>query len=693
MALNSRKSGFLSFRNILIIELILIFSIFISFLITMIAKDTKPAETSLSFDYKNLKQNYRVLRGFLDLHVETDPDQNEDREIKHKFIIDTLKLRTAAQFQGKKKYGIIEDVILNLDADHPFIIRKKSKLYLKYLYSQKKYNEFIRQCDTYPDFLDKLQLKLFLINSYIKTGNDKKAFEMFKDLFGRNELKPFLDNLPRRKVTAFLKKLDEDYWFEKLKFLAETNRYSEFLRERKYIKNPPLINLFLGEFSYKRKRYDQCRNYLKKVTDEKLAGYKIRIILKINLREDNFDRFDLELEEVKRSGDFPVYLEVLFDAATILLIKDEPELALDLFSRYIKTVENVYLVDFCIFNVLSFPIKDSRYWKGLWLAAWISYKKNDKAAAASFFEQGTDSHILSYKIASTYWLQRLGKSAPTPLHKYPFSYYYAKTARENSGQLKSLEPFIDLLNRKQGPRLHEVVTRIKLLVRYNLMDEAFEYIRWALTEQGLLNGTDKSIIKLAESILHLKRGNYAMAFIRYRDNFACYRCMRLPRFLSQISLPVKYTSLVRRYSQAHNLDSRLIYSLIREESFFQPGALSYANARGLMQLLPKTARQVASPLGINVSRGDLYRPSVNIRLGIEYLKFLLDKYEGKVHLALAAYNAGDHRVDEWLKRFGSAADDEFIEMIPFTATRAYVKNILRNYYYYKFYYDKNKKEI
>ena len=55
-------------------------------------------------------------------------------------------------------------------------------------------------------------------------------------------------------------------------------------------------------------------------------------------------------------------------------------------------------------------------------------------------------------------------------------------------------------------------------------------------------------------------------------------------------------------------------------------------------------------------------------------------------MALAAYNAGDQRVDEWLNRFGTSEDEEFIEMIPFTATRSYIKNILRNYYYYRFYY-------
>jgi soluble lytic murein transglycosylase len=105
-----------------------------------------------------------------------------------------------------------------------------------------------------------------------------------------------------------------------------------------------------------------------------------------------------------------------------------------------------------------------------------------------------------------------------------------------------------------------------------------------------------------------------------------------------------------------------------------------------MQLLYGTAREVAARQGMRIKRWDLYNPPINIRLGTDYLKRLLDKYDGKLHLALAAYNAGAHRVDAWLNSFGEVPDDEFIELIPFTETRSYVKNILRNYYYYRFYY-------
>ena len=83
---------------------------------------------------------------------------------------------------------------------------------------------------------------------------------------------------------------------------------------------------------------------------------------------------------------------------------------------------------------------------------------------------------------------------------------------------------------------------------------------------------------------------------------------------------------------------------------------------------------------------DLYRPETNIALGCRYLKNLLDRYNKQTHLALAAYNAGPERVDQWLALLGKIPPEEFIEMIPFSETRLYVKNILRNMYFYRHYY-------
>lgn len=693
------NKNFNLFHYILLLELTLIFSFAASLAALTIIKG-KPAypEETRKKSCHGLFQNYRVLKDFLNLPIKTEPIQDPRFETDNPFINDILKVKTAESYLEEKQYGPMGNIILTLDSKdrHPYIIGKKDKLYLKYLYFKKKYREFITEWEKktgdenggkhFQKWLKSLEFKLFLLGSYINTGNNNKAFAVFKELSRRNNLRRFEAYISRRTLNRFLRQLDDDYWFEKFKFLAGTNRYSEFLREKKYVRAPQLINLFYGEFEYQQKRYQQCRRYLRQVTDEKLLSYKERIILKLNIRDDNYADLFNRLDALKR--DPGIYREVLLDAASILLIKGETDLSLDLYARYIDHAEYLWLLRRVIPGLnLSLPIGDANYWKTLWMCAWIHFRENSKEKALDFFERGMASSVIPYRIASRYWYHRLKKNPSINLDNYPFTYYYIKAKQGNIDAAGSLESFIGLLNHPRGPRFKNISENLRALVHYNLLDEAVDFIRWALAaERTNLSVADRHTLMLIESIIYLRKQNFAMAFIRFRDNFACYRCVRLPRFLSRISLPVKYTELIDRYSAEFQVDRALVLSIIREESFFRPAAVSYANAHGLMQLLLRTARKVAYPHGIKVYRRDLFDPEINIRLGIEYLKFLLNKYNGKRHLALAAYNAGDHRVDEWLQYFGTAAEDEFIEMIPFTATRNYVKNILRNYYYYKFYY-------
>jgi len=105
-----------------------------------------------------------------------------------------------------------------------------------------------------------------------------------------------------------------------------------------------------------------------------------------------------------------------------------------------------------------------------------------------------------------------------------------------------------------------------------------------------------------------------------------------------------------------------------------------------MQMLPSTYAHLSGKRLTSRLRWELVQPENNIRWGTRYLRQLLNKYDNRAYLALAAYNAGDHRVDRWLRQFGAVPEEQFIEMIPFTETRNYVKNILRNRFFYAFYH-------
>lgn len=144
-----------------------------------------------------------------------------------------------------------------------------------------------------------------------------------------------------------------------------------------------------------------------------------------------------------------------------------------------------------------------------------------------------------------------------------------------------------------------------------------------------------------------------------------------------LRFPIAHLDVYRKASLATRIPVSTLLAITRQESAFQRKARSSANARGLMQLLFSTAKETAKKSGLRrPSRTDLYEPSVNIRIASEYLARLLKRYDGQRPLAFAAYNAGPHRVDAWIKERAGMPMTQWIETIPFRETRNYVKGVL-----------------
>lgn len=145
-----------------------------------------------------------------------------------------------------------------------------------------------------------------------------------------------------------------------------------------------------------------------------------------------------------------------------------------------------------------------------------------------------------------------------------------------------------------------------------------------------------------------------------------------------LRFPLAYTDEVAQAAANSQLDQTLIYAIARQESAFAADAISHAGARGLMQLMPATAKQQARHSGVKNHRTqDLFTPEHNIKLGSAYLGKLLNEFKGNRILAAAAYNAGKHRVKRWLKTpQADTPTDVWVETIPFRETRHYVQNVM-----------------
>lgn len=152
-----------------------------------------------------------------------------------------------------------------------------------------------------------------------------------------------------------------------------------------------------------------------------------------------------------------------------------------------------------------------------------------------------------------------------------------------------------------------------------------------------------------------------------------------------------YSEYVEKYAKEQNVDPLLCYAIIKTESNFNPNAVSTSGARGLMQLMTDTAKDVAQNSVIEyTSDENLFEPEKNIQLGITYYSQLKSHFENDV-ITLAAYNAGIGNVQKWLND-GTIKYDEYgpnIDDIPFNETKKYVKNILKDYDVYKKIYSNN----
>ncbi|HEU5352336.1 MAG TPA: transglycosylase SLT domain-containing protein [Terracidiphilus sp.] len=330
-----------------------------------------------------------------------------------------------------------------------------------------------------------------------------------------------------------------------------------------------------------------------------------------------------------------------------------------------------------------------------WRAAWLIYRQGKFADAARMFdEQLTLFPDSAETAAALYWRGRLYESLDhdtahaaanyRAIVRTYDHYFYAQMARDRLKALGNPEPAADAslarFKTPDAPELDESfpddsvhLAKAKLLANAGLT----EYI----PDEIAADPDSGSWSALAQAQIYFDDGETARA-MRVLKRTIPYSAMpidAIPLVYWRILYPEPYWETIKRESEKNNLDPYLVASLIRQESEFNPSVISYANAYGLMQLLPRVGRELARKEGMrNFRTYQLLNPEINIRLGTLYLRQRLDLFGGVTEYALAAYNAGDSRVADWKSAGPYSGMDEFVESIPFTQTREYVEAILRN---------------
>jgi soluble lytic murein transglycosylase len=336
-----------------------------------------------------------------------------------------------------------------------------------------------------------------------------------------------------------------------------------------------------------------------------------------------------------------------------------------------------------------------------WKVAWPEYLR-DPASAASLFEEHLKRYPDSERAsAALYFLGRIAESKSdwgaarvyyeAINNTYP-NYYYAMLSRERLAS-PSLVPatrsagatqFLNAIHFSRRPNesfeasavTQQRIDRAHLLDSAGLDEVAEAELRFGAKADGQ---PQIMAVELAELANRRESPDQGIRFIkRYAPGYLSFAPGAAPDKFWRLAFPMPYRSKLEEYCRSLSLDPFLVAALIRQESEFNPGAVSRANAVGLMQLLPKVGKSVAKQEKMkHFSTTQLFTPGVNLQLGTRYFRSMVDKF-GSFEYALAAYNAGAERVQDWLGQGKFRDPQEFVESIPFTETREYVQAILRN---------------
>jgi soluble lytic murein transglycosylase len=339
---------------------------------------------------------------------------------------------------------------------------------------------------------------------------------------------------------------------------------------------------------------------------------------------------------------------------------------------------------------------------------WQAYQAKSYADAARILSQ----HLATYRYPETkfigeaaFWAgkaeERLGNKARAlalyevvnERYRYGYHGYIAGLRAE---KLRASDPSLKPEQAKPGSDLERIRRNVTHVERIEEVADGSENNRVARADDLELIGLGDLAIKelnaalenapasprlnLRLAQLYSRRGENFQATLVLRKGYPdiySYSESDVPREAWEIMFPMVSWNTIKQEAKRNGVDPYIAAGLIRQESVFNPNAISRVGARGLMQVMPATGQQISRRQGIGtITAADLYNPTINIKLGMSYLAQMLGQF-GRIEYAAAAYNAGPSRARAWMAERGGLDIEEWVESIPFTETRGYVQGVLR----------------
>ncbi len=433
------------------------------------------------------------------------------------------------------------------------------------------------------------------------------------------------------------------------------------------------FNLRVAECEFYQRRYREARDgaepYLEHASRKAEAQFFYLSALRELGNEDEYVRLSHKMVE-----DFPTSSwleETLNNLASYYIVNNEDEKADEAFRQLYA----------------RFP-KGHYAQRAAWKIGWWAYKHSRYAETVKMFEDTAIAFPHSdYRPAYLYWAARAHEAmGETELAESRYrlvltdyrNTYYGRlvAARYRSRKLDApdIEEVAIVETAQAEHALPANAEQVRFLLALDLVDQAMDELQYAQRTWG-----DSPIVTATMAWVYNQRGDLRGGITTMKRAYPQYMAAGgedLPIDIRKVMYPIDYWQSIRKQATSRNLDPYLVAALICQESTFQPGIRSAANAIGLMQMLSPTARHYARSLRIRrFSPTMLTRADTNLRLGVAYFSDLVNRFGG-VHFALASYNAGENHVAQWIAERPGISTEEFIDDIPFPETQNYVKRIL-----------------